>query len=157
MAKEGTWPVKAADVLMKVLDERGLRAHGTLADIARKWESSVGDSIAKHAVPDTIKGGRLTLMVDGPVWMNQLSMMAPDIIAKVNAALGKEEVTELRFRAGKAERPETKKKAAAFVPKKRKPLPEENAAAEEAAGRIKDPDIKRSAKKLFLASCSREK
>ena len=50
-----------------------------------------------------LRGKKLFLAVDSPAWMQQLSLLKPEIIEKVNAALGKEAVKEITLNIGEVQ------------------------------------------------------
>ena len=89
-----------AGILKEVLKARGLGSGDTLSKLRGKWANAVGGKIAQHAQPQMIREGRLTLTVDSPAWMSQLSMLSPEIIEKINAALEEGAVQELKFCLG---------------------------------------------------------
>ena len=63
----------------------------------------MGPVIACHAQPQAVRGKKLTLVVDSPAWMQQLSLLKPEIIKKVNSTLGKETIKEITLRLGEVE------------------------------------------------------
>lgn len=65
------------------------------------WEQVVGPQIASHAKPLRIRDGILEVRVDQPIWMQQLRMMAPQILHKLNTALGEELIRELFWKRGR--------------------------------------------------------
>jgi predicted nucleic acid-binding Zn ribbon protein len=73
-----------------------------LADVQRAWPGAVGEVIAAEAVPTACHGGVLTVTCRSSVWAQELDLMAPDLVAKVNAAAGGELVTSLRCQAAPA-------------------------------------------------------
>ncbi len=64
------------------------------------WDSAVGNAIARNAQPEAINQGVLLVHVIGSPWMNHLQFMKQEIIDKLNAALGKQIVFDIRFRIG---------------------------------------------------------
>ena len=158
MAGRGTYPVKVGDVLSAILAGRGLGGGGASGKLSAKWEEAVGAAIAAHAAPESIKGGKLTLVVDSPVWMNQLSLLAPTLITQINAAIGEEAVTDVRFRMGNVARPgKPGKKEGPYTPKRRPVTQSEREAVERSLSPIKDEEIKEVARSLFLKSCARKR
>jgi predicted nucleic acid-binding Zn ribbon protein len=73
---------------------------GELARIFDLWEDAVGGTIADNAQPAAFKGRVLVVHVNSSAWLHQLRFLKADIIEKVNAALGKPLVDEIRFRIG---------------------------------------------------------
>ena len=64
------------------------------------WEDAVGETIAEKTRPAAFKGKILIVYVAGSTWMHQPQFLKKDIIEKVNNALGKELVEEIKFRIG---------------------------------------------------------
>ena len=71
-----------------------------LSKVWSLWESAVGDVIAKNAKPEAFKGKLLLVLVNSSPWMHQLQFLKKDIINKVNQALGKELVQDIKFKIG---------------------------------------------------------
>jgi len=65
------------------------------------WEQVVGPQIASHAKPLRIRDGVLEVRVDQPIWMQQLRLMAPQILQKLNSALGEQLIRELFWKRGR--------------------------------------------------------
>jgi len=89
--------------LGSMLKARGLGSRLDEYRVFGQWEKSVGPVIARHAQPQTVRGKKLTLVVDSPAWMQQLSLLKPQIIEKVNRNLGKETIKDIMLRLGKVE------------------------------------------------------
>lgn len=67
-----------------------------LADVQRAWPRAVGDSIATHATPTTERAGVLTVACEASVWAQELDLMGPSIVARLNEILGSDRVIKLR-------------------------------------------------------------
>jgi predicted nucleic acid-binding Zn ribbon protein len=67
-----------------------------LGDVQRVWSATVGPSIAAQAQPTTERGGVVTVSCAASVWAQELDLMAPQIIERLNAALGERTVQRLR-------------------------------------------------------------
>ena len=151
-------PSTLGDILSKVMGEHGLGRGGVMAKLLSVWDKTVGAGIAKHALPESIKGGILTVTVDSPVWMHQLSMMAPGLIEKINTVMGDGTVADIKFRSGKFVRPDASPiKKEKFIPKKRKLSPGERRDIEESLTNISDKDLREKARRLLESSCTTEK
>jgi predicted nucleic acid-binding Zn ribbon protein len=72
----------------------------TLARVQEVWELAAGHAIAASAYPTAEHGGVLTVTCDAAVWAQELDLMAGDLIARVNVALGAESIRALRCRTG---------------------------------------------------------
>src|SRR5512135_3326167 len=151
-----TRPAELSDVIAKVLKERGLGAQNTLAKLIPLWGAAVGEKVASHAAPTMLKGGLLTITVDGSAWMNQLSMLSQTIIAEVNTALGGEEVSELKFRLGKIEKAAGKKREDER-PVKVRLTPEVKAGIEGSVAAIHDAEVREKARRLLIAASTRKR
>ncbi len=66
------------------------------------WEEVVGPQIAARTKPDRIRDGVLEVCVDQPTWMQQLQLLKPQILAKLNAKLGNEVLRDIFLKRGKA-------------------------------------------------------
>ena len=78
----------------------GLAPATTLARVQEVWESAAGPAIASAARPSSERGGVLTITCESAVWAQELDLMAPELIPRLNATLGSEEIRELRVRGG---------------------------------------------------------
>ena len=70
-----------------------------LAQVQRAWPGVVGDVIAAEAEPVSERGGVVSVRCRSAVWAQELSLMAPDLVTRMNAVLGEGRVTELRCTA----------------------------------------------------------
>ena len=73
-----------------------LAPHTTLAEVQRVWPDAVGDVIAAQAEPTSEREGVLTVTCSSAVWAQELDLMGPDLVGRINAALGAEAVRSLR-------------------------------------------------------------
>lgn len=89
--------------LGSMLKARGLGSRLSEYRIFGQWEKAVGLAIARHAQPQAVRGKKLTLIVDSPAWMQQLSLLKPEIIEKVNSTLGKKTINDIALRIGEVE------------------------------------------------------
>jgi predicted nucleic acid-binding Zn ribbon protein len=64
------------------------------------WQEAIGPTIAENARPAAFKGKVLLVNVTSSPWMQQLQFLKQDIIRKLNSALGKEMITEIKFKIG---------------------------------------------------------
>ncbi len=71
-----------------------------LVQIWNLWDSVLGDPIGDNARPAAFKGKILLVHVTSPAWIHQLQFLKKEMIAKLNAALGKELIEDLKFKIG---------------------------------------------------------
>jgi predicted nucleic acid-binding Zn ribbon protein len=133
-------PAPVADLLSALL-------RGTPAEVRLKegriwliWETAVGSRIASHATPAAFREGVLTLRVDSAPWMQQLTYLKRDLIAKVNQELGEELVKDLFMKGGKVTPTAPVEKAA--PPKRRELSKAELSWVSEQSESVTDPELR---------------
>ena len=67
-----------------------------LADVQRVWAGTVGASIAAQAEPTAERSGTVTVSCSASVWAQELDLMAPQIVERLNQALPGGRVSRLR-------------------------------------------------------------
>ncbi len=72
----------------------------TLARVQEIWDRTVGPAIASAARPTAERNGVLTVTCAASVWAQELDLMAGELVANLNAALGEEAIRDLRCRTG---------------------------------------------------------
>jgi len=88
------------DIINHVLKTCRHDCDGDLAQVWSLWDTAVGDVIAKNTRPEAFKGKLLLVHVNSSAWMHQLQFLKKDMIDKINAALGKELVQDIKFKIG---------------------------------------------------------
>jgi len=86
-----------SDVLNSVMT--GLEIPGDVelkGKVFLAWEEAVGDA-APHTNPFRFRGSTLIVEVNEPAWINELSMRKTDILNRLERAVGKRVVEEIRF------------------------------------------------------------
>ncbi len=71
-----------------------------LARVQEVWLSAAGEAVAQAAQPTAERSGTLTVVCSAAVWAQELTLMAGELIERLNSALGEELVHELRCRTG---------------------------------------------------------
>ena len=64
------------------------------------WDGAVGDVIAQNAKPAAFKGRLLLVHATSSIWIHQLQFLKKEIIEKLNNALGKSLIDDLKFKIG---------------------------------------------------------
>lgn len=72
----------------------------TLARVQEVWEEVAGPAIAASASPTAERVGVLTVTCSAAVWAHELDLMAEELIARLNRALGAEKIRALRCQTG---------------------------------------------------------
>ena len=73
-----------------------------LARVQACWAEAVGPAIAAEAAPVAERSGTLTVECRSAVWAGELELLAPDLVARLNAALaagGDPPLSRLRVRS----------------------------------------------------------
>jgi predicted nucleic acid-binding Zn ribbon protein len=68
-----------------------------LARVQAAWPQAAGPVLAAQATPTAEREGTVTVSCSGAVWAQELDLLAPDLTARLNAALGPSSVRRLRF------------------------------------------------------------
>jgi predicted nucleic acid-binding Zn ribbon protein len=76
-----------------------------LAEVQRVWPGAVGDGIAAEAQPTAERAGVLTVSCSASVWAQELDLMGPAILERLNQALTGGRVERLRCVAVPPPRP----------------------------------------------------
>lgn len=83
---------------------QGLEPPTLLARAQACWAEAVGELVNEEAQPVSERDGELTVACRSSVWAEELKMMGPELRDRLNAALGDEPVSELRFTASSGHR-----------------------------------------------------
>ena len=60
----------------------------TLARVQRAWAVTAGEAIAREAEPVAERDGVVTIACGSSVWAQEIELLAADLVARLNAALG---------------------------------------------------------------------
>jgi len=70
-----------------------------LADVQRVWPDAVGELVAAQAEPTGERDGVLVVTCASAVWAQELDLMAPDLVGRINGLLAGGAVRGLRCQA----------------------------------------------------------
>jgi predicted nucleic acid-binding Zn ribbon protein len=70
-----------------------------LGDVQRVWPQAVGEVVAAQADPTGERDGVLVVTCSSAVWAQELDLMGPDLVARLNGLLEGGTVRALRCRA----------------------------------------------------------
>jgi predicted nucleic acid-binding Zn ribbon protein len=89
-------PVK--NVVADYLARRGLSDRVEQAGIIPEWPQLVGDQIAAVTEPRSISAnGTLFVAVTTNAWMNELSLLEPELLRSLNAKAGRSPIKRIRW------------------------------------------------------------
>jgi predicted nucleic acid-binding Zn ribbon protein len=89
-------PVGAS--LDRVAASLGVARASTLSGLFASWPDLVGESVASHARPRSLKDGTLVVAVDEPAWATQLRWLEADLVARCADVLGPGQVQRIEVR-----------------------------------------------------------
>jgi predicted nucleic acid-binding Zn ribbon protein len=87
-------PRPLALALERVRDD--LAPHTLLAEAQRFWPQAVGATIAAEATPVSERGGVLTISCSASVWAQELDLMAPVLLERINDLVRGQKLSRLR-------------------------------------------------------------
>ena len=61
------------------------------------WEKVVGTTVAENTIAEEVQHGTLIVRVSTPVWRNELAIRKGEILNKLNDALGKKVIRDIRL------------------------------------------------------------
>ena len=142
---------RVGTLLKQLLGEKGLGERLSRYQAWLIWDKLVGEQIANRARPLRIRQGVLEVQVDHPVWMQQLQMLKPKILEKLNQQIPNAGITDIYLRKAKSI-PHRTPAAMAVAPMQWKQIEltgAEQQQIEERLTEIKDPDLRQELKQLF--------
>lgn len=138
-----------ASLLRQFLQQSGLAGKLHAYEALLVWDDVVGPQIRAHARPSKIRDGILEVRVDQAVWMQQLQLMKPKILSRLNERLGEEVIKDIFWKRGSFER-DTPGPAQSD----RRPLPslpaEEMARVKEIVAPLQDDELRRELQRLLV-------
>jgi len=94
-------PARVSEVLAGYLKTSGLAQRVEQAGVVTGWASLVGPTIARAAMPESVtQDGTLFVRVKSSAWRQELSLMTPDIMARINAGRKRGRIERIRWIVG---------------------------------------------------------
>ena len=76
-----------------------------LAQVQTTWAQAAGEAVARAATPTAEREGVITVTCQAAVWAQELDLLGPALVERMNAAIGRPAVRSLRCRVGPGEAP----------------------------------------------------
>jgi predicted nucleic acid-binding Zn ribbon protein len=73
----------------------------SLGALFNRWSEIVGEGIAAHATPRSLRRGTLIVAVDDPAWATELRSMTPMILERCAAVAGADMVARIEVRVAR--------------------------------------------------------
>ncbi len=123
------------------------------ARLQQEWEGLVGQTMAKHSYPESIRYKKLYLIADNSIWLQQLLFLKPTILEAIHSLLPDLEVQEILLRLGTVpDRPPTHNpQPTTSVPSPGLPSPFARAITQQLA----DPDLQSLLSRTITKALSR--
>jgi predicted nucleic acid-binding Zn ribbon protein len=91
-------PEPIGKIVTEWLDQRGLTNRVDQAGIIPEWPNLVGPQIAMVTSPQSITAnGTLFVHVTTNAWMNELSLLEPELLRSLNAKPGRTPIRRIRW------------------------------------------------------------
>ncbi|HKN87653.1 MAG TPA: DUF721 domain-containing protein [Nitrospiraceae bacterium] len=68
--------------------------------LQRQWPAIVGQHVAAHTRPESIRFKKLYVIADSSVWVQQLAFLKPSLLESINTSAGSLIVTDIVLRVG---------------------------------------------------------
>jgi predicted nucleic acid-binding Zn ribbon protein len=87
---DGRDPLPLGAAISRLITERGWEAPAAVGGVMGRWPQLVGPEVALHCSPDRYDEDEriLTVQCDSTAWATQLRLLAPTLVARLNADLG---------------------------------------------------------------------
>jgi len=144
MARQKRQPSMAADIIGKLAGKLGAGFNPTLLKLQNGWAGIVGGNVADHSEPVRVARKTLTVRVDHPAWMHELTFLKPQMLQRIAACLSSGLVNDIRFELGSVSAAASAMSRHKAIPTR--PLsPDEEEFIEQAAGEIEDDEVRNAA------------
>ncbi|CAL9486045.1 hypothetical protein SUDANB120_03152 [Streptomyces sp. enrichment culture] len=95
---DGRDPMPLMAALDRLRTERGWEMPMAVAGVMERWPEIVGPEIAAHCEPERYEERELFVRCDSSAWAAQLKLLAPQLVARLNADLGQGTVRLIKVR-----------------------------------------------------------
>ncbi|WP_328318509.1 DUF721 domain-containing protein [Streptomyces sp. NBC_00388] len=87
---DGRDPLPLGAAINRLITERGWETPAAVGGVMGRWPQIVGEDLANHCVPQRYDEDArvLTVQCDSTAWATQLRLLAPQLVARLNADLG---------------------------------------------------------------------
>jgi predicted nucleic acid-binding Zn ribbon protein len=96
-------PTRLSSLLEQTLARIGLDRRLDDYRVWQAWDEVVGRTISRNAQPVRLDGSRLIVTVRSSTWLQELSLLQRELIARLNEWMQREVVRELFFVVGRVE------------------------------------------------------
>src|SRR3984893_1333802 len=135
-------PEPIASTLGSIIDRLDSEGHFAIVRLIRAWPEIVGETIARRTEVVELKFHTAVGRVSGAMWIQELTLLKPEILSRLAARVGEDAVRDLRFVQGRLSRRPSRPllRTVARAPRRAVGLPE-----------LKDPELRRAFESLIEA------
>lgn len=90
-------PELVGSLLAGYVSERGWNRPLAEARVFAEWGSLVGDGVAAHCSPQSLRQGELRIVAESTAWATQLRLLSSTLLVRLVAELGSDVVTKLHI------------------------------------------------------------
>ena len=102
MSRRAAKPARVAELIGGVMRRAGIAERVAQAAVLGEWPQLVGERIAGAARAESVRDdGILVVSVRTAAWAQELSLMTPQIIARVNAGRDAGRITGIHWRVSR--------------------------------------------------------
>jgi len=94
---KGRDPRGLGDVVDALASQLGWTSSLAQSDLLTGWIELAGEETAKHAIPEGITEGVLTVRCESTAWATQLRMMRSDLLARIAERFPQADIQSIRF------------------------------------------------------------
>ena len=91
-------PQRLGAAVERLVDSKGWATEVDVRGLLARWSTLVGPANAAHSRPEAFADTVLTVRTDSTAWATQLRLLAPQLVALLNEALGDGTVTRVDVR-----------------------------------------------------------
>ena len=93
--------VQLKEILDKILEgNQGIPRASWELKISSAWGKVNLSGVAQNSSPDKLVGGVLYINAKNSAWAQQINLLKPEIILKLNALIGEQAVRDIRLKTG---------------------------------------------------------
>ena len=133
-------PARIAEALQPLVDHLDTQGQFGIVRLARMWPEIVGETIARRTQVSSLKFHSAVIKVTGAMWIQELNLMKPQILARVREHLGGDLVRDIRFVLGRPRREHSRLRSVPRATRHAIALPE-----------MKNPELRRAFQRLIEA------
>ncbi len=82
----------------RLVEDHGWEVDLKVHSVLGRWAELVGADIGAHSTPESFADGRLVVRTDATAWATQLTLLAPQVVRRLNEELGHGTVTAIDVR-----------------------------------------------------------